>query len=718
MRFPSLAAGIALALVAAGAAAQIPPATPEFQVNGFTTADQFSYSAQLDRDGHFLVTWDSDGEDAATWTAVARVFDPNEAPLTGDLQVNTYTTGIQDFARASMDGSGRFVVVWSSDGQDGSDYGVFARRYDRDGTPLSAEIPVNTYTTDFQGNSFVASDPAGNFVVTWSSYGQDGQGYSVAARRFDRTGAPLGNDFVVNTFTSGNQYADDVTMDSAGNFVVVWTQNGGGSYGIFARRYDAAGNALGGQFQVDTTSDYNGFAAARSDAAGNFVVVWHGAPTGTGQLDILGRRFDSSGAPLADEFVVNQSTGADQLYPTLGMDNAGNFIVSWSSPDADGSGVFARRYDRFGVAVTAQFPLNQTTELDQFSGSSATNSAGDFVGIWSDEGAHDGAGSGVYGSRSGLVAYEGAQVDVDPPAAIPSVSDLNGVLEPGETVVVEPTWSNRTAGSLGVTGTATDFSGPAGPTYTLEVGNADYGSIAAAGSANCYDATGACYVVTVSDPGAGARPAQHWDSQLQEQLTNGIPKTWSLHVGNSFPDMPHNLFYPYVEDLFHNGITGGCAGGGYCPGNDVTRAQMAVFLLKSKFSAGYLPPPATGTVFADVPASNPFAPWIENLAALGITGGCGGGNYCPNASVTRAQMAVFLLKTLLGSSYAPPACAGDFDDVPCPSLFADWIEDLYGRSITGGCSQSPPLYCPDNPNLRQQMAVFLVKTFGLKLYGP
>jgi len=137
MRFPSLAAGIALALVAAGAAAQIPPATPEFQVNGFTTADQFSYSAQLDRDGHFLVTWDSDGEDAATWTAVARVFDPNEAPLTGDLQVNTYTTGIQDFARASMDGSGRFVVVWSSDGQDGSDYGVFARRYDRDGAGAS-----------------------------------------------------------------------------------------------------------------------------------------------------------------------------------------------------------------------------------------------------------------------------------------------------------------------------------------------------------------------------------------------------------------------------------------------------------------------------------------------------------------------------------------------------------------------------------------------------
>jgi hypothetical protein len=144
---------------------------------------------------------------------------------------------------------------------------------------------------------------------------------------------------------------------------------------------------------------------------------------------------------------------------------------------------------------------------------------------------------------------------------------------------------------------------------------------------------------------------------------------------------------------------------------------MAVFLLKARHGLCDVPPPCTG-VFGDVPCPSTFANWIEALAAEGITGGCGNGNYCPNSSVTRAQMAVFLLKTLLGAGYMPPACAGVFVDVPCPSLFADWIEDLYGRSITGGCNQSPPQYCPDNPNLRQQMAVFLVKTFGLKLYGP
>ena len=137
---------------------------------------------------------------------------------------------------------------------------------------------------------------------------------------------------------------------------------------------------------------------------------------------------------------------------------------------------------------------------------------------------------------------------------------------------------------------------------------------------------------------------------------------------------------------------------------------MAVFLLKAKLGADHVPPPATGTVFADVPQGAFAADWIEELASLGITGGCGGGNYCPDTTVTRAQMAIFLLKTLLGSAHTPPAATGVFDDVPVGSFADAWIEDLYARGVTGGCSASPLLYCPDGPNTRGQMAVFLVKT--------
>jgi hypothetical protein len=289
------------------------------------------------------------------------------------------------------------------------------------------------------------------------------------------------------------------------------------------------------------------------------------------------------------------------------------------------------------------------------------------------------------------------------------------VLEAGETVVIEPAWQNPSAGTMTFTGAASNISGPAGPSYGIGDGTADYGSAAAGATTDCYNATPAhdCYQVTVS----GTRPVPHWDATFDETLSlGGSPKTWTLHVGESFTDVPTSqIFYKYIEDIFHNGITGGCGAGIYCPTSSVTRAQMAAFLLKAEHGASYVPPNCLGT-FADVPCPSLFADWIEQLHAEGITGGCGGSNYCPNNPVTRAQMSAFLLKAKHGTGFVPPVCTGMFTDVTCPSLFADWIEELFAEGITGGCG--PGIYCPSQPNTRGQMAVFLTKTFGLLLYGP
>jgi FG-GAP-like repeat/Immunoglobulin domain/S-layer homology domain len=178
-----------------------------------------------------------------------------------------------------------------------------------------------------------------------------------------------------------------------------------------------------------------------------------------------------------------------------------------------------------------------------------------------------------------------------------------------------------------------------------------------------------------------------------------------------FADVP--LSSPFHDDILTiatEGITGGCGGGNYCPSSPVRRDQMAAFLLKSEHGSAYTPPACTG-VFTDVPCPGPFTDWVEQLAAEGVTSGCGGNDYCPGQSVTRAQMAVFLLKTSEGSSYAPPAAVGLFGDVPVGSFGADFIEEIYHRGITGGCQVSPLLYCPGNAVLRQQMATFLGRTF-------
>ncbi len=186
-----------------------------------------------------------------------------------------------------------------------------------------------------------------------------------------------------------------------------------------------------------------------------------------------------------------------------------------------------------------------------------------------------------------------------------------------------------------------------------------------------------------------------------------------------FLDVPYfHSFHDFVESIFRAGITAGCGGGNFCVDSPVTREQMAVFLLKAEHGGDYLPPPCTG-VFTDVSCTPGvgFPDWIEQLYAEHVTGGCVADplQYCPGRAVTRAEMAVFLLKTKHGSGYVPNSCAGIFADVPCPATpefpFSDWIEQLYADAITGGCATDPLRYCPDNPNLRGEMAVFLTKTF-------
>ena len=316
--------------------------------------------------------------------------------------------------------------------------------------------------------------------------------------------------------------------------------------------------------------------------------------------------------------------------------------------------------------------------------------------------------------RVNLSSLTPEPASVDAHAVAGTSSNVNGVLEPGETVELSPAWKNTLVGSQSFSGTAAILTGPAGPTYTIDDATAAYGTVAGGATANCHDATGDCYRITVS----GARPVPHWDAILTENLSVDSTQ-WArpIHIGNSFADVPtSHPFYAFIENLFHSGATGGCGAGIYCPSGTVTRAQMAVFLLKGKFGASHVPPPATGLVFTDVQPGDFAADWIEELASLGITGGCGGGAYCPNNPVTRAQMAVFLLKAEHGSAYVPPPCVVPmFGDVPCSSPFAPWIQQLAAEGITAGCGGGN--YCPDDPNIRGQMAVFLVKVYGLQLYG-
>jgi hypothetical protein len=287
--------------------------------------------------------------------------------------------------------------------------------------------------------------------------------------------------------------------------------------------------------------------------------------------------------------------------------------------------------------------------------------------------------------------------------------DFPGVLQPGQVVTATATdpSGNTSEFSQRIIFSTTPAAGPpAGGTNVALTG-----MLFESGATVAVGGSPATNVVVNSDTTIHAdMPARPGGSLNDVTVSNPSGTGGTLKNGwiADFSDVSGGQFYFHITKLVANQITVGCGGGNYCPLDSVTRQQMAVFLLKSKNGLCYVPPPCVGT-FPDVPCTSPFAPWIEALAAAGITGGCGGGNYCPANPVTRQQMAVFLLKTKHGSSYVPPACDGDFLDVPCPSQFADWIEQLAAESITGGCGGGN--YCPIQPVRRDQMAAFLYNTF-------
>jgi hypothetical protein len=315
----------------------------------------------------------------------------------GEFLVNSYTTGTQFYGAVATNATGRFVVVWQSAGQDGSNYGIFGQRFDAEGTPLGDEFAVNTYTTDRQGGPAVALDGAGNFVVVWTSVpGQDGSNQGVFGRRYDASGAAVGDEFLVNEYTTFGQFSASVGFDSAGNFVVVWATEGSGR-GIRARRFDA--NLLAGsELAVSTqTTLVKAAPALAMNPDGSFVVTWSSYGQDGSRWGVFGRRFDDTGDPLGGEFAVNTHTTLDQDRSDVAAVGGGAFVVVWHSTGQDGSayGIVGRRYDALGNPLGGEFAVNAHTTSFQFSPRVAADGAGGFLVVWESDG-QDGSGSGVF----------------------------------------------------------------------------------------------------------------------------------------------------------------------------------------------------------------------------------------------------------------------------------------------------------------------------------
>jgi hypothetical protein len=416
-------AGLVL-LVAARAPAQVSPAGGELQLNSYTTGEQHQPSIALGASGTIVVTWNSYGsygDDDSYSSVQVRRFGGDGGALGGEVQVNTYTTDGQGAPAIATDPLGNFVVVWESVGSDGGDTSqtsIQARLFDAGGTPVGPQFQVNTFTNSYQGSPKVAADDVGNFVVVWESFGSPGNDaseWSIQGQRFDETGLPLGAQFQVNGYTTDRQIHPGVAVDSAGNFVVVWSSFGSPgndnlANSIQARLFDAAGTPSGAQFQVNGyTTGYQFNPAVAADADGNFVVVWGSVGsygTDTSSSSIQGRRYDGGGAPLDVQFQVNTYTTYNQHQPALALDARGHFVVAWQSEGSDGSdtdaySIHLQRYRADGTALDGQVQVNTYTTGYQNLPAVAADELGNLLLAWASDGSSgtDTDASSVLGQR-------------------------------------------------------------------------------------------------------------------------------------------------------------------------------------------------------------------------------------------------------------------------------------------------------------------------------
>ncbi|WP_404307819.1 DUF4347 domain-containing protein [Neorhodopirellula lusitana] len=354
-------------------------------------------------DGSYVVVWTADNQfnDGNDDDIYARRFAANGTALTDEFLVNTTVDNDQEWARVASASDGSFVVTWTSEDD------VYYRRFDADGTALMATDQIATVTTeDDQKNSDISMNAVtGEFVIIWQGNGEEpGQSddNGILAQRFNADGTTNGGEFLVNTSSGSTEYDASVSMNTNGEFVVVWDD----SSGVHAQRFDSSGAKAGSTIDVDGAS-----AAGNADVAmhsdGSFVVTWRD----TGEEDIFFRRYDNSGSALDNAQQINAEVlFLNSFDSSISMDSDGNFIIVWELNGFGAESIYYRKYDNTGSAIASSSLVNQTNGGARSGASVSVIDMDNFVVVWSGEGDQSGQvdSSGVFVRQYGTLTVDSA----------------------------------------------------------------------------------------------------------------------------------------------------------------------------------------------------------------------------------------------------------------------------------------------------------------------
>ncbi|MDV7338147.1 SPRY domain-containing protein [Terasakiella sp. A23] len=272
--------------------------------------------------------------------------------------------------------------------------------------PLGGETQVNTYTASAQVYPSVAALSDGGHVVAWQSNGQDGSMYGIYGQRFDAAGQAVDGEFLIPTYTSSDQIDVSLTGLPDGGFVASWTSsrdNSGTGYDVYTRQFDASGNPIGAEVRVNTyLTGHQNHSSITTLSDGSYVVAWQSDGQDGSMLGVYGQRFDSAGQTIGNEFLIPTYTSSEQMEVALTATADGGFVATWtSSRDHSGTSydIYARQYDSSGNPLDDEFLVNTEydTSYQQLSDVAALKDGG-FVVTWQSFN-QDGGGNAIIAQR-------------------------------------------------------------------------------------------------------------------------------------------------------------------------------------------------------------------------------------------------------------------------------------------------------------------------------
>jgi len=385
----------------------------EVQLNETTVSEQNRSSIAMDDAGNMVITWDGFDQDGDGWGVFGRLLDDLGNPTTAEFQINQETLGDQRDSAVAMLPDGRFAVAW--EGQDASGSGIFLRTFDADGIALSSEARVNVETDSYQTDPAIAALPDGTVMVVWESSDQDGDGLGVYGRMMSISGSSASGEILVNQETAGDQHSPEISH-TGNRFVVGWQtiNQDGPATGIFARRFSATGSPSEGEWLVNSFTSGN---QETPDVAGSATdamnMVWHDVNHLDGDgASVRCQPFNETGQPATDEQRINTYFTGDQSNARTCMHPDGGAIVVWVSADQDGAadGVFGQMLDPHGYPYGDEFRANTWTINSQRLPDVACAASGRFAITWT-SGFQDGSGDGVYAVASTLSAADVLFID-------------------------------------------------------------------------------------------------------------------------------------------------------------------------------------------------------------------------------------------------------------------------------------------------------------------